>query len=377
MKILVAPDSFKGSLTSAELCRIIRHGMEKVLEAEVLEMPISDGGEGFLESICSIHPYQLEFVNAKDPLGRWIQAEMAIDAEKNTAYIEMAKSTGLTLVKERERNPYQSFSYGIGNLILHGLDKGCRTFVIGLGGSATNDAGIGMLSELGVVFRDESGNSITIESLEDIRKIASLDLKQVDSRLFESEFLLATDVTNPLCGENGATYIFGPQKGLKQDDVHKIDRILYHYGTTLERQFQKELLTEEGVGAAGGIPVSFLALFQTKICRGIDILIETSPLKEILPTIDLVITGEGKLDQQTFSGKVIKGICEFAKPYAILVVAICGKIELSRNEIKDLGLSAAFSICKGPISLEESMKEARGLVEELAENMAELIKLSI
>lgn len=377
MKILVAPDSFKGSLTSAELCRIIRHGMEKVLEAEVIEMPISDGGEGFLESICSIHPYQLEFVNAKDPLGRWIQAEMAIDYEKKTAYIEMAKSTGLTLVNEKERNPYQSFSYGVGNLILHGLDKGCRTFVIGLGGSATNDAGVGMLSELGVVFRDESGNSITIESLEDIRKIASLDLKQVDSRLFESEFLLATDVTNPLCGENGATYIFGPQKGLKQDDVHKIDRILYHYGTTLERQFQKELLTEEGVGAAGGIPVSFLALFQTKICRGIDILIETSPLKEILPTIDLVITGEGKLDQQTFSGKVIKGICEFAKPYAILVVAICGKIELSRNEIKDLGLSAAFSICKGPISLEESMKEARGLVEELAENMAELIKLSI
>lgn len=377
MKILVAPDSFKGSLTSAELCRIIRHGMEKVLEAEVIEMPISDGGEGFLESICSIHPYQLEFVNAKDPLGRWIQAEMAIDYEKKTAYIEMAKSTGLTLVNEKERNPYQSFSYGVGNLILHGLDKGCRTFVIGLGGSATNDAGVGMLSELGVVFRDESGNSITIESLEDIRKIASLDLKQVDSRLFESEFLLATDVTNPLCGENGATYIFGPQKGLKQDDVHKIDRILYHYGTTLERQFQKELFTEEGVGAAGGIPVSFLALFQTKICRGIDILIETSPLKEILPTIDLVITGEGKLDQQTFSGKVIKGICEFAKPYAILVVAICGKIELSRNEIKDLGLSAAFSICKGPISLEESMKEARGLVEELAENMAELIKLSI
>lgn len=377
MRILVAPDSFKGSLTSAELCRIIRNGMEKVLEAEVIEMPISDGGEGFLESICSIHPYQLEFVNAKDPLGRWIQAEMAIDYEKKTAYIEMAKSTGLTLVNEKERNPYQSFSYGVGNLILHGLDKGCRTFVIGLGGSATNDAGVGLLSELGVVFRDESGKPMTIELLEDIRKIARLDLKQVDRRLFEAEFLLATDVINPLCGENGATYIFGPQKGIKKNDLYNIDRIIFHYGTVLERQFQKELLTQEGAGAAGGMPASFLALFQTKICRGIEILIETSKLKELLPSINLVITGEGKLDQQTYNGKVIKGISDFVKPSSIPVVAICGKIELSRKELKELGLTAAFSICKGPISLEESMKEARGFVEELAENMAELIKVSM
>lgn len=372
MKILVAPDSFKGSLSSIELCKTIRQGIENVMDAEVLEVPISDGGEGFLESICSVLPFQIEQVNVKNPLGRTIRAKMAIDPLQRTAFIEMAKSTGLTLVPEEERNPYQSFSHGVGDFILHVLDKGCRTFIIGLGGTATNDAGVGMLSALGVLFRDEAGKQVQIESLRDIGKIASLDLRKVDERLFECEFILATDVNNPLCGERGATHVFGPQKGIEH--VQEIDAILRHYGTVLEKQFHRELKNREGAGAAGGIPVSFMALFDTKIRQGIDILIETLQLERLLPSTDFIITGEGKLDKQTFNGKVIKGICDFAKPYHIPVVAICGTIELSRKELKELGLAAAFSICKGPAALEETMENARQLVGELAENIAELIK---
>ncbi|WP_339288629.1 glycerate kinase [Ureibacillus sp. FSL K6-0786] len=375
MRVLVAPDSFKGSLSSIELCQTIRHGMNKVMDAEVIEVPISDGGEGFLESICSVHPFQVELVNVKDPLGRTIQGKMAFDLQKRTAFIEMAKSTGLTHVSEDERNPYQSFSYGVGNFILYGLDKGCRTFIIGLGGSATNDAGVGMLLELGVSFRDVHNKPVEIESLTDIQKIASLDLQKVDPRLFECEFILATDVNNPLCGEQGATFVFGPQKGIAKERLNEIDGILEHYGKVLEKEFRKEIVSREGVGAAGGITASFLALFKTQIRQGIDILIEYLQLDQLLPTVDFVITGEGKLDHQTLNGKVIKGICELANQHHIPVVAVCGNIELSRNEIRELGLSAAFSICKGPSSIEESMKDAKQLVLELVENIAELLRI--
>ncbi|MED3662345.1 glycerate kinase [Ureibacillus sp. FSL K6-8385] len=373
MKILIAPDSFKGSLSSRELCRAIRHGIEKVAEAEVVEVPISDGGEGFLESICVSKPLQMESVNVKDPLGRIIRAEMAFDPTRQTAFIEMAKSTGLTLVSENERNPYQSFSYGVGDFVLHGLDKGLRTFIIGLGGSATNDAGIGMLLELGVVFLDADGNPVRIDSLADIRKIASLDISRMDSRLFDCKFILATDVNNPLCGRNGATYVFGPQKGIAKKDLQGIDNILSHYGAVLEKQFQKELKNRPGAGAAGGIPVSFLALFETEIRPGIEIILENAKLKELLPEMDFVITGEGRLDRQTFSGKVIKGICDLANSCSVPVIAICGSIDCSRQEIKKMGLLAAFSICKGPTSLEESMNHAGELAEELAENLGELM----
>lgn len=237
MRILVAPDSFKGSLSSTELCKTIRQSIGKVMEAEVLEVPISDGGEGFLESICSVHSFQVESVTVTDPLGRAIEAEMAIDLKNHTAFIEMAKSTGLTLVKKEERNPYQSFSSGVGDFILHGLNKGCRTFVIGIGGSATNDAGVGMLSRLGVVFKDAGGRPIQIKTLADLQKIDSLDLENVDQRLFDCEFILATDVDNPLCGGNGANFVFGPQKGLAKEHLPEIDHILSRYGNVLEKQF--------------------------------------------------------------------------------------------------------------------------------------------
>lgn len=377
MKILVAPDSFKGSLSSVELCETIREAIENVTAAEVIEVPISDGGEGFLESICSaVDGLQREKVLVRNPLGQRIEAEMAIDVEGKTAFIEMAKCSGLTLVSEEKRNSYESFSYGVGDLILHGLDQGCRTFNIGLGGSATNDAGVGMLMQLGVIFKDKQGEPIDIQSLWDIGQIASLDLQKVDPRLFKCQFILATDVNNPLCGEEGATFVFGPQKGLPKESLKSVDDLLKHYGKVLEKHCQKSLLKLPGTGAAGGIPTSFLALFDTKMRQGIDIILEYLELEQLLPSVDFVITGEGKLDAQTFSGKVIKGICQFVQPYHIPVIAICGNIELSRKEIKELGLNAAFSICKGPSSLDEAMKNSKFLVSEITENIIELARLN-
>lgn len=374
MNILVAPDSFKGSLTLVELCKVIRKSIEKVSDANVIEMPISDGGEGFLESICKMGNLKVENVLVTDPLGRRVKAEMAIDMVEKTAFIEMAKCSGLTLLTEEERNPLHAFSYGIGDFINHGLKKGCRKFIIGLGGSATNDAGVGMLMQLGAIFTNKQGQPIKIRSLMDIKDIAMVNCEKMDNRLFDCEFILATDVNNPLCGEQGATYVFGPQKGLKKKQLQEIDDLLHHYGNVLEKQFSKKLINVSGLGAAGGIPASFVALFNTTVRRGIDVIFDYIQIERLCSSIDLAITGEGKLDQQTFSGKVIYGICKLLQEYNIPVVAICGNIELSRREIKELGLAAAFSICKGPSSLENVMTNTRLLVSEVTENIMELIK---
>lgn len=374
MNILVAPDSFKGSLTSVELCKVIRKSIEKVSDANVIEMPISDGGEGFLESICKMGNLKVENVLVTDPLGRRVKAEMAIDMVEKTAFIEMAKCSGLTLLTEEERNPLHAFSYGIGDFINQGLKKGCRKFIIGLGGSATNDAGVGMLMQLGAIFTNKQGQPIKIRSLMDIKDIAMVNCEKMDNRLFDCEFILATDVNNPLCGEQGATYVFGPQKGLKKKQLQEIDDLLHHYGNVLEKQFSKKLINVSGLGAAGGILASFVALFNTTVRRGIDVIFDYIQIERLCSSIDLAITGEGKLDQQTFSGKVIYGICKLLQEYNIPVVAICGNIELSRREIKELGLAAAFSICKGPSSLENVMTNTRLLVSEVTENIMELIK---
>lgn len=377
MNILVAPDSFKGSLSSLELCKVIRTSIEKVSGAKIIEVPISDGGEGFLDSICSIGDLKIETVLVTDPLGRKIKAEMAIDVKKQTAFIEMAKCSGITLLTEGERDPLFAFSYGVGDFIQHGLEQGCRKFIIGLGGSATNDAGVGMLIKLGVVFRNKYGEPIDIRSLIDIQNIGMVDLEGIDQRLFDCEFILATDVNNPLCGENGATYVFGPQKGLKKDEIQVIDEIINHYGTVLEQQFSVDLFNVSGLGAAGGIPISFVGLFNTTVRQGIQIIFDYIQIERLLPSIDLVITGEGKLDKQTFSGKVIHGMSQLLQGFNIPIVAICGNIELSRKEINELGLTAAFSICKGPNSLEYTMKNTKYLVSEVTENMMELIQLKI
>lgn len=377
MNILVAPDSFKGLLSSTELCKVIRESIEKVSNANVIELPISDGGEGFLDSIYSVGNLKVDTVEVTDPLGRKIKAEMAIDVAQQTAFIEMAKCSGLTLVKEDERKPLYAFSYGVGDFINYGLEQGCRKFIIGLGGSATNDAGIGMLIQLGVIFKNRQGKPIDIRSLKDVGDIATLDLEKVDKRLFDCEFVLATDVSNPLCGENGATFVFGPQKGLRMEEIQKVDEILKHYGNVLEKQFSVKLFNVSSLGAAGGIPSSFVALFNTTVRQGIDVIFDYIKIEEFLPTIDLVITGEGKLDLQTFSGKVIYGISQLLREFNIPIVAICGNIDLSRREIKELGLTAAFSICKGPITVDDAMENTRRFVSEITENVMELVQLGI
>lgn len=378
MKILVAPDSFKGSLSALELCRIVKKSIHRVMkDAEVLEVPISDGGEGFLESISAFKKMDLVEVMVKDPLGKKIPAEMGLDTKSKTAFIEMARCSGLTLLLDEERNPLQSFSYGVGELIKHALDLGYQNFILGLGGSATNDAGIGMLLELGVEFLDENGEILTIQSILDIGKIASIHMGKVDPRVLTSQFILATDVNNPLCGKQGATYVFGPQKGVASNKLSDIDSSIFKFGKLLEKQFSMEIVNVPGAGAAGGIAAACLAFLNAEIKPGIEMIIDTLNLPAIMESVDFIITGEGKLDSQTLNGKVIHGICELAKQIEVPVIAICGMLLLSPKEVRELGLQAAFSISKGPSTVEESIDNGEILVSEMVENLMALYRLSL
>lgn len=361
MKIIIAPDKFKGSLTSFQVCEIVGKSLrEKNENIQVLEFPMADGGDGF--AAVMKHYLQTETVDCKtiDALGREINASWEWDAKQNTAIIEMAVASGLALLKKEEQNPMLTSTLGTGILIKNAIEKGAMRILLGLGGSATNDAGMGILAALGFQFADEKENLLAAsgKNLCSVKKIIQPESKPA------VQFQIAADVKNVLSGPQGAAYIFALQKGANEDEVKILDEGLRNFALVVEGQTGHEVSTIEGTGAAGGIAAGLMAFFDVEIKSGIELIVGNSNLTANLEDVDLIITGEGKIDAQSGEGKVIGYIASLAKKYNIPCKAVCGNLDLDQNGLQRLGLAAVLAIQDGSISGEEAISNAGALLAE-------------
>ena len=375
MKILVAPDSFKESLSAIQVAEAISMGVLKIIpNAEIIKTPISDGGEGLLDALVNDKNGKIIKVKVYDPLYRSIAAEYGILNEGTTAVIEMAKASGLELLKEQEKNPYNTSSYGTGQLILDALDRGCQKIIIGIGGSATNDGGMGMVKALGGKFINKEGIELT-EGGGALGELSSINLTNFDKRISNCKIVVACDVTNKLTGENGASFVYGAQKGGSKEQLEFLDKNLEHYAAIIRNHLGIEIENINGAGAGGGMGAGLIAFLNAELKSGIDLILETLEIKKHIKNIDLIITGEGKIDKQTLQGKTILGIAALAKEYHVPVIAITGKIGDNIDEIYKLGITSIFSIVNKPMKLEEAINDVEYLIQSCIETIIRTIKL--
>ena len=377
MKIVVAPDSFKESLSAKGVASAISKGILKVLpSAHITQIPVSDGGEGLLDALVESLGGKRITVSVKDPIGRTIESEYGIIDKGQTAIIEMAKASGLELLHESEKAPLITSTYGTGQLIKDALDQGCSKILIGIGGSATNDGGMGMVKALGGKFKNKNGDDIKSGggALGDLHKI---DLNDFDKRVFNCEFVTACDVNNPLTGTNGASFVYGAQKGGTPEQLMLLDKNLIHYASVIKKNLKIEVDNINGAGAAGGMGAALLAFFDAKLVKGIDLILQTLQLEKYIKNSDLIFTGEGKIDIQTLNGKTIAGVAEIAKRYKIPVIAVAGKLGADIEPLYDCGISAVYSILDQPMELKEAMENADVLIESLVENIMRTIIIKV
>ena len=374
MNIVVAPDSFKESLSAKDVASIIATAIAKIMpEANILQIPISDGGEGLLEALVTPSEGKLILVKVKDPLLRNIQAHYGILGDGTTAVVEMATASGLELLKESERNPLITSTYGTGELIRDALDKRCTKIIIGLGGSATNDGGIGMIKALGGKFLNKRGVSID-EGGGALDALNQIDITELDKRLLKCEIIGACDVSNPLTGNQGASIVFGSQKGGNTLELEQLDKNLFHYASVIKSDLGMDVKDVEGTGAAGGMGAALLAFLDAELMRGIDLIMDTLQLEAHIKNADLVVTGEGKIDRQTLYGKTIIGVAKVAQKHGIPVIVIAGKIGNDIDEIYKLGVTSIFSIVNQPMTLQESMEKTDYLIQSCVMNIFRIIK---
>ncbi len=372
MKVIVAPDSFKGSLSSIQAAAALERGILKAAakvkkEAEIVKIPIADGGEGTVEAIIAGTGGKIIPTRVLNPLGREIPSSFGILPEQ-TAVIEMAAASGLNLIKPEERNPLITTSYGTGQLILKALEEGCVNFIIGIGGSATNDGGVGMAQALGVKFLDQHNQEIPFGGGE-LAKIRRIDLSGTDPRVAGATFTVASDVKNVLCGPGGASAVYGPQKGATPEIVAVLDRNLSHLAELIKRDLGKDIALVPGSGAAGGLGGGLMAFLNAEIKPGIEIVMELTGFREKVREADLVITGEGATDFQTMFGKVPYGVAQVAGEYGKPVICISGTLGNGYQKLSDAGINAFFSIVNRPMALEEAIKRGEELLETTAKNV--------
>jgi glycerate kinase len=375
MKIIIAPDSYKGSISSKAAADAIERGIKRCLpDAVTIKVPMADGGEGTLDSLLAAAGGRRIPVRVTGPMGHPVDAEYGLLGERNVAVIEMAKASGLVLVTEKDRNPLTATTYGTGELIKHALDFGCRDFILALGGSATNDGGAGMLQALGSRLLDSSGEQVG-RGGGILSSVTSIDQGNWDPRIEQSRFVIASDVQNPLIGAEGATRIFGTQKGATPEMLEVLEQGMTTWANTIERSTGIRLHDQPGTGAAGGIGGAFLAFFPATIKRGIDVIIEHTRLREYLEGADLVITGEGRIDHQTTSGKTPMGIAQEAKNFGVPTIALAGSVGRGIEPLYAHGIQAIFSIVNGPMSLQMAMDEAAELLERTSEQIMRALLL--
>ena len=377
MKVVVAIDSLKGSLSSLEAGHAISEGIHKVFpKAEVTVRPLADGGEGTVEALTLGMNGHLEKVIVTGPLGRPVEAIYGILEKSETAIMEMSAAAGITLVDEQERNPLNTTTYGVGEMIKDAIEKGCRHFIMGIGGSATNDGGIGMLQALGYGILDKEGKQVSFGA-KGLKEIDRITDDFAIPELKECSFRVACDVTNTLCGELGCSAIFGPQKGATPDMIEQMDKWLIHYAKLTEEKYPKANRNHAGTGAAGGLGFAFLSYTNAVLESGIKIILEETRLEEYVKAADLVVTGEGRLDAQTVMGKAPVGVAEIAKKYGKKVIAFSGCVTEDAVECNNHGIDAYFPILRSVVSLEEAMdsKNARKNMVETVEQVFRLINI--
>ena len=376
MKIIIAPDSYKGSLSAKAVAECIERGIKKIYKkAHIVKIPMADGGEGTVQSLVDGTNGKIIKLKVKGPLLREVDAFYGILGDGKTAIIEMAAASGLPLISNEERNPLKTTTYGTGQLIKSALDMGCRKIIIGIGGSSTNDGGTGMLSALGVKFLDQRGNDIGLGG-ESLANLYTVDVRDMDPRIKESIIIAACDVDNPLCGLNGAAHIFGPQKGADEKMIEILDENLSNFSEVIKRDLGIEIKDIPGSGAAGGLGGGLLAFFNAKLKRGIDIVIETTNLQENIKDADLVITGEGMIDYQTAFGKTPFGVAKVAQKYNVPVIAIAGGIGKDAESLYDKGFNSIFSIVDKPMQLEDAIEDAGILLEKTTERIMRTLKIN-
>jgi glycerate kinase len=353
MRVLVSTDSYKGSLSTFEAANAIREGILLAdKNAKVDICPLADGGEGTLETIVSANNGKIHTVNVTGPLGEMVSAQYGV--VNDIAIIEMASAAGITLVPDEKRNPLHTTTYGVGELIREAINNGCRKFIVGIGGSATNDGGIGMLQALGVDFLDSKGCAVSYgaKGLEDL---AVINANNMMPELKRCTFEIACDVTNPLCGENGCSAIYGPQKGATTEMIKNMDSWLENYARLTAKETNKEAKDCKGAGAAGGIGFAFISYLGGTLKSGIDLVIEATGLEEKIKTCDVVVTGEGRLDAQTCMGKAPIGVARLAKKYGKIVIAFAGSVSDTARACNENGIDAYFSITDSPCMIEHAM----------------------
>lgn len=358
MKILISIDSLKGSLSSIEAGNAIKKGILKVKEgAQVKILPLADGGEGTVDALVQWMNGKKETIEVTGPIAKKVDATYGLLKNTSTAIIEIAQASGLTLVPTELRNPLYTTTYGVGEIIKEAINKGYRNFIVGIGGSATNDAGIGMLQALGFEFYDENNKLVGLggKVLNEIRHIKIENrLKELD----ECKFKIACDVNNPLFGKNGAAYIYGSQKGATSEIIEELDNGLRNFSKVVKNYLSKDVANVEGAGAAGGLGFAFLAFLNSKLESGIKIILEEIKLEEELKDADFVITGEGRLDNQTAMGKAPIGVAKLAKKYGVKVIGLAGATTEDAVKCNEEGIDAYFSIVNRAMTIEEAMDKA-------------------
>ncbi len=360
MRILIAPDKFKGSLTAVQAAEAIREGVRAVFpDADCRLFPMADGGEGFLEAIGQYIPADLHRVAAADPVRRPRQAVYGWVDESRTVFIELADTAGLQLLDKEEYDPLNSSTYGTGLVLKEVIKAGAKHIILGIGGSATTDAGTGMLQALGFRFLDQQQKELNAcgNNLRFIEQVLPPDA------IPDSTFVVATDVDNPLYGPEGAATVFAPQKGATANDVKLLDEGLRQYAAVLNRQFGKDIAAIPGTGAAGGILASLLTFFKVEICSGAALLMEYSQLEQQLDDTDLIITGEGQLDAQTLKGKLVSRLAEAGRKHNVPVIAVCGQLK-EEDRINELSLEAVLPLVHGTISKAEALSDTKERIRE-------------
>lgn len=373
MKIVVAPDSFKGSVTALQAANAIERGLLRVFPHAIIEkIPMADGGEGTVQSLVDATGGEIKTVQVLDPLGYKIDAKFGILADGQTAVVEMATASGLPLVPTEKRNPLKTSTYGTGQLIHAALDSGCRRLIIGIGGSATNDGGAGMAEALGVKFFNEDGMPIE-RGGGGLAKLTSIDMTDLHPAIADTETVVACDVNNPLTGLNGASHVYGPQKGATPEMIKTLDANLKHFDGILAKTCGQSYNDIPGAGAAGGLGAGLMAFLNAELKLGVDIVIDTVNLKERMKGASLVITGEGQIDYQTAFGKTPVGVAKVAKAENIPVIAIAGGIGEGAEKVYDAGIDAMVGIVQTPMSLDDAFEEAQRLITNTAEQAARLL----
>lgn len=375
MKILVAPASFKGSMTAYQAACCIEKGLKEAMDKAVIDkLAVADGGEGTVEALVESTSGTIVGESARDPLGKPVRARYGILGDRRTAVVEMANASGLTLVPLDARNPMTTTTYGTGELIAHALSHGLRRIILGAGGSATVDGGLGMAQALGIRFLDERGKDLPCGG-QGLSLLKDIDCSHIHPALSEAEVEIACDVLGPLTGTNGAARVYGPQKGATPEMVIALEKGLEVYVEVLERVSGRKLASVPGTGAGGGVAVPLLAFARAKIRRGIDIVLDACEFEKRLQHCHLVITGEGCLDLQTRAGKAPLGVAQRAKARGIPVIALCGRIGQGAESLHDEGITAFLSSLEGPLREQDLAEKGPEMLQSCARQLGRILRL--